>query len=125
MSYVRRYTASQAETASPERLMVLLFEKALAHMRTAAAALEAGRPAEAGLPIHKASQIVAELARTLDDRRAPALAAPLRDTYRFVAQRLLAAGNERDPRALREAERVFQPVAEAFSAAVADAGAGA
>jgi len=122
MSYARRYASQQAETASPERLMVLLCDRALQHMRAAAAALEAGRRREAGLPIAKASQIVAELSRTLDARRAPELAAHLQQTYLFVSQRLLAAGAGLDSHALRQAERVFEPVASAFSEAVRASG---
>ena len=40
MSVARLYAKTQNETASKERLMVLLFEAALRHMRAAAPALE-------------------------------------------------------------------------------------
>ena len=43
MSLAQRYATTQNETASKERLMVLLFEAALRHIRTAATALEAKR----------------------------------------------------------------------------------
>ena len=41
MSVARIYARTQNETASKERLMVLLFEAALRHMRTAGPALAA------------------------------------------------------------------------------------
>jgi len=62
----RRYAQAQRETASPERLMVLLFQAALRHIRSGAAALESGQQAEAGRALGRASDIVVELHATLD-----------------------------------------------------------
>jgi flagellar protein FliS len=118
MLAIRKYAQTQNETASKERLMVLLFEAALRHMRRAAAALESGQSAEAGPALNKAGDIVAELLGTLDHSRAPALARQLSDVYIFVAERLIKAGGSKNPVAVREAERVFAPIAEAFSTAV-------
>ena len=119
MLAIRKYAQTQNETASKERLMVLLFEAALRHIRRAAVSLETGRPAEAGTPLNKAGDIVAELLSTLDHSRAPQLCRQLSDVYIFVADRLIAAGGSKNPVAVREAERVFAPIAEAFSGAVA------
>ena len=99
--------------------MVLLFEAALRHMRRATVSLEGGRAAEAGPALNKAGDIVAELLATLDHSRAPQLCRQLSDVYIFVADRLIAAGGSKNPVAVREAERVFAPIAEAFSGAVA------
>jgi flagellar protein FliS len=118
MLAIRQYAKMQNETASKERLMVLLFEAALRHMRQATAALESGRSREAGPSLAKAGDIVAELLATLDHSRAPQLCRQLSDLYIFVADRLINAGGSRNPAAVREAERVFAPIAEAFSSAV-------
>ncbi len=115
----RRYAQATRETASPERLMVLLFQAALRNIRAGSAALEAGDPAGAGPALAKAADIVVELMATLDRSRSPELCDQLADLYRFVCQRLGAAALSRDARAAREAERVFAPIAEAFEAAVA------
>src|SRR5512142_2134125 len=115
----RRYAQSERETASPERLMVLLFQAALRNMRAGAAALEAGNSSDAGRSFGKASDIVVELHATLDRSKAPELCDQLAAVYRFVTERLGVATLSRDLRAAREAERVFQPIAEAFDAAVA------
>ena len=119
MLAIKRYAQTQNETASKERLMVLLFEAALRHMRRATVSLEGGRAAEAGPALNKAGDIVAELLATLDHSRAPQLCRQLSDVYIFVADRLIAAGGSKNPVAVREAERVFAPIAEAFSGAVA------
>jgi flagellar protein FliS len=118
----RRYAQSQLETASPERLMVLLFQAALRSMRTGAAYMTSGDFAQGGRALMKASDIVVELHATLDRPKAPELCDQLADVYRFVCQRLSAAALSRDARAAGEAERVFAPVADAFEKAVASLG---
>ncbi len=115
----RRYVQSERETASPERLMILLFQAALRNVRSGAAALEEGRSSEAGRLLGKASDIVVELLATLDRSRSPELCDRLSEIYRFVTRRLGVAVLSRDARVAREAERVLQPVVEAFEAAVA------
>lgn len=114
----RRYAQAQRETASPERLMVLLFQAALRNMRTGAASLDAGNPVDATRALMKANDIVVELHATLDRSKAPELCDRLAEVYRFVCQRLGAAALSRDARAAREAERVFAPISDAFTEAV-------
>lgn len=118
----RKYAQTQNETASKERLMVLLFETALKHMRTGAVALETGKRTEANKVLGKASDIVLELHRTLDPNQAPQLCEQLGEIYRFTAQRLTQAIASGDPKAVREAERAFLPLVEAFQQAVAQLG---
>lgn len=119
MNALRRYTRTQAETASPERTMVLLFEEALRSVRVGATALESGRPTEASAPFAKASEIVMSLHGALDHRQAPELCGQLADLYVFVAGRLFRAGSVADLGAAREAERVLAPIVEAYQTAVA------
>jgi flagellar protein FliS len=119
----RRYAQAQRETASPERLMVLLFEAAVRNIRSGAAALDAGKVAEATRALTQATDIVVELHATLDRSKAPELCDQLAEVYRFVCQRLGAAALSRDARAAREAERTFTPIAEAFAQAVQAIGA--
>ncbi len=119
MNATRAYARATQETASKERLMVLLFEAALRHMRHAATLLEAQKTGEALPLLTKASDIVAELASTLDTERAPELAATLGDIYLFVARKLAEAGWAKQPSYVREAERAFAPVVDGFREAVA------
>jgi flagellar secretion chaperone FliS len=116
--YARRYVQAQNETASPERLMVLLFETALRHIRISIVALEAGRFEDAALASEKAGQIVAHLGVTFDRARHPELGENLSAVYKFTGQRLLMGVVRRDPRMFRDAERAFAPIAEAFARAV-------
>ncbi|MDP1830377.1 MAG: flagellar export chaperone FliS [Archangium sp.] len=123
MNASRAYARASQETASRERLMVMLFEAALRHMRHAATLLEQQKVIDALPLMTKASDIVVELADTLDPQAAPELTRTLGEIYVFVSQRLARAASFRDVTALREAERAFAPIVEAFQQAVASLGA--
>ncbi len=125
MNAARAYAKASNETASRERLMVLLFEAALRHMRHAAAHLDAQRPLDALPLLTKASDIVTELAGTLDPSQAPELAQTLGEVYLFVAERLAVGATARSAGPVHEAERAFAPIVEGFQAAVASLGGGA
>jgi flagellar protein FliS len=128
MNYANRYATAQAETASPERLMVLLFDAGLRHMNLAANALDAGQPGDAEGSLTRATDIVCELMSTLDPSKgAGDLCDTLTDVYKFVNRKLLEATLHRDGDKAREAARVFAPIADGFREAVArlQAGAGA
>ncbi len=123
MNAARAYAKANNETASKERLMVLLFEAALRHMRMAASLLEGKKSREALPLLTKASDIVAELSATLNPQVAPELSELLGNVYLFVAQRLAVASFSSDPVVVREAERAFAPIVEGFQQAVAQLGA--
>jgi flagellar protein FliS len=117
----KKYSAVQSATASKERLMVMLFDTALKHMRTSIRHLERKelRPA---LPLlEKASQIVAQLHATLKREEAPKLVDDLLEIYTFTLARLSRSMVTGNPADVREAERAFAPIADGFSQAVAKA----
>ena len=118
MNPANKYAQTQNATASKERLMILLFEAALRHMRTGAQALEDRRFDDSLSPLAKASDIVMELNRTLDHSKAPQLGASLKDLYGFINGRLVSAAIGLDAKAAREAEKVFAPLVEGFQGAV-------
>lgn len=99
------------------RLAALLLETALRHIRAGAAAMEAGRDDAAGASLREAARIIIDLHAALDRDRAPALAGALAPVYRWVCFRLNDATLLRDAGAAREAERAFEPLADAFCAA--------
>ena len=73
MTRATAYKNIQASTASKERLMALLFEAALRHMRQGRAALERRDRGGFFTPMEKASAIVIELKCTLKPEVAPQL----------------------------------------------------
>jgi flagellar protein FliS len=118
MNAVARYGAIQNETASRERLMVMLFEAAMKHIRIGANDLDVGRKFDGARAILKASEIVNYLQRTLDHNAAPELCANLASVYTFTCARLLFASATYSAKAAREAEKALAPLCDAFSEAV-------
>jgi flagellar protein FliS len=123
MNAAARYGSIQNETASRERLMVMLFEAALKHMRGGAAALESGQKIEGARALLRATDIVAYLQRTLDYRQAPELCSDLAAVYTFVCSKLISGSSSHNANAARDAERAFAPLADAFSEAIRARGA--
>jgi flagellar protein FliS len=119
MTRAAAYKNIQATTASKERLMALLFEAALRHIRQGRAALEQKKLSAFFTAVEKASAIVIELKCTLKAEHAPQLVEELQHIYGFVVGRLVEAALQRNPKFLTEAERAFAPVADAFIQAAA------
>lgn len=118
MTVARTYSRAQNETASRERLMVLLLQAALRHMHTAAKAFDEKRNGPAIASVSKAQEIVSELMGTLDGRQAPELCESLGSLYTFCLGRLLRSMTDRDSKPIKEAIRAFSPIAEGFAEAV-------
>jgi flagellar protein FliS len=119
MTRANAYKNVQASTASKERLMALLFEAALRHMRQGRSALEKKDRATFFTSMEKAAAIVVELKCTLKPEVAPQLCEQLHDIYGFVIGRLVQAAIKSDGRFITEAERAFAPVADGFVQAAA------
>lgn len=99
--------------------MVLLFEAALRHMRTGARHLEKKERRQAAIVLDKSCQIILEMQATLKPDVAPKLVADLAELYTFIVARLcraIAGGEVND---VRQAERAFAPIVDAFAQAAA------
>ena len=114
-----RYSTIAQQTASPDRLMVMLFEAACRHMESAAAQLDALDRKGAAVGIRKTQDIVQELLGTLNPAVQPELCAQLADVYAFTLARLVKAQVSGEAQAVRDAHKVFAPVAQAFAQVVA------
>lgn len=119
MSAAHRYVVVQQETASKERLTVMLFQTAVRHMRVAMGHLEK-KDRRAAMPLlAKASDIVTHLHATLKRDAAPRMVDELMEIYTFTAARLSRAMATGNPADVKEAERAFAPIADGFAQAVA------
>ena len=124
MPAIAHYRTVQAQTASPERLTVMVLNAGLQHLRRAEAALKDKRFAEAHAALDKATEIVCALDGTFKEDAAPELARQLQEIYRFVAGRIALGAVNRDPKYVTEAIRAFAPIAAAFAEAAEKIGAG-
>jgi flagellar protein FliS len=120
MNYsARRYHTVATETASSERLLILLMHAALSSMEQAKMLFEEqGDAKRIDELLLKSLNIVQELQSTLDTSRGAEITGPLADLYSFVVWKLLEAKNRRTADSVGNAVRAFSPIVDAFDGAI-------
>jgi len=113
----QQYLEQQVASASPERLLTLLYDRLLVDIDRAGAAQDAEDWSAAGTHLTHAQQIVAELSGSLTD--AWDGAADLRAVYTYVTGRLITANIGRDRLATAECRELVAPLREAWHQAAA------
>ena len=114
-AYAKVGVESAVMSASPHQLIVMLFDGALAAIRTARIHLEGGNVAEKGKAISKALDIVNNgLLAALDAERGGEIAERLASLYDYVARLLLSANLHDDVESLNQAEALLTDVASAW-----------
>jgi flagellar secretion chaperone FliS len=102
-AYARIGLETGVAAASPQRLVLMLYDGALGAIADARAHLVAGQAAQKGRAIGKAIAIIGEgLRASLDTTRGGAIARQLDDLYAYVEQRLFTANLNDDPAPLDE-----------------------
>ncbi|MCG8589375.1 MAG: flagellar export chaperone FliS [Proteobacteria bacterium] len=111
-----RYRQVEFETATPEALVVKLYEGAMRFARLAVEHDQAGRVGERGVAIGRALAIVGELQQSLnfDVDEGQAIAERLHELYTFVNGRLLEANVTGRMAAIQEALQVLEQLNEAW-----------
>lgn len=107
---------SGVQGSDPHRLIVMLYDGALAAIREAVGHLQAGRVAAKGAAIGKAIRIIEEgLIASLDPKAGGDLAQRLSDLYQYMTMRLLQANLRSDPQALDEVVRLLDDLRSAWA----------
>jgi flagellar protein FliS len=94
------YAESSVLTASPERLVVMLYDGAIRFLRQAAHAMREGTPEQANDRLARANAILTELNCALDVERGGEVAERLRMIYLFCKRHTADANLHRDPAGL-------------------------
>ena len=112
---------SRVDTASPHRLVAMLFDGFLEAVAQGRGAMRDQRHDLKGQAIGRAVRIVEEGLRAgLDLRAGGTLARDLDDLYRYLAMRLTLANVRNDDDALDECQRLVRPLQEAWLAIADD-----
>ena len=115
-AYARIGLETGVAAASPQRLIVMLYDGALAALADARQHLTQGRRAAKGQAIGKAIAIVDEgLKAALDLRQGGAIAGQLAELYDYIGRRLLLANLRDDVAALDEASRLLGELRSAWA----------
>ncbi len=112
---VAQYRSAQVETASPERIVVQLYDGAIRFLSEAVVAVEAGDLPLKNQKLKRAHAIVSELQLTLDPSHAPELCADLDRLYDFVLHRISVFTLDEDGEAVEPAIRVMKELRAAWA----------
>lgn len=107
---------SGVESASPHRLIQMLFEGALERIAQAKGAMAQNQLARKGEMIGKAVAIVGGLQGSLNDKEGGDLANNLDNLYDYIIRRLTQANYENNPDYLDECGRLLGEIKSAWDA---------
>ena len=111
-----RYASESVTTASPARLLLMLYDRLVRDLVTGEQALAAGDRAKASAELVHAQAILSELQTSLD-LTAWDGAAGLADLYGFLRAELVAANIGNDPARVVSVRELVEPLREAWRAA--------
>ena len=93
--YIKQYQANNVNTATPEKLMILLFDGAIQFLQKAKTALEEKNYQERSANIEGARKIIRELMRTIDLENGNDVSKRLFRLYNRMAMNLIRANVQR------------------------------
>lgn len=111
-----RYIAERVATASPQQLIKMLFDRAVAELHLAQQDLESGNRLAASPRLRKAQEIISELRCSLD-LSAGQIATNLDELYGFAYSQLLEAVLDGDAGHVGDVIEILDPVRDAWNQA--------
>ena len=100
--YIKQYQASNVNTATPEKLMIMMFDGALQFLQKAKAAIAEGNLKERSTNIDGARKIIRELMRTIDLENGNDVSKQLFKLYNKMAMNLIKANVQRNANLIDE-----------------------
>ena len=107
------YTESSVLTASPERLVVMLYDGAIRFLYAGATAAREGRRDVARDRLRRAQAIIDELNRSLDMSQGQ-IARNLRDLYNFCSRHLIDSTLNANPDGYEQVAKLLSELREAW-----------
>ena len=114
MNGINQYRSIGVESASPHKLIQMLFDTYLVRIDQAMTAIKEEDMAAKGVALSKALAILGGLEEGLDLEKGGELAENLQELYRYVRQRLLVATNSNEVEPLREARDLIFQIKDAW-----------
>lgn len=114
----QKYKNTSVQSASKEKLLLMLYEAAIRFTKTAIKAAEEKNIAERGWNIGKAFDIIMELNNTLDHKVGGDIARNLEQLYMFIMEQFTKANISGDPEPLRASLKVLENLYEGWVQAI-------
>ncbi len=106
----QKYLAQQIMSASPAKLVAMLYERAITLLREVVEAIEAGDIERRWRANSKATEVISHLWGTLDRERGGEIAENLNRVYGFMMMRLTMIDVENNAQAAREVIELLEPL---------------
>ena len=116
-AYSNHYQNNQVMTASPEQILIMLYDGAIRFVRQAKQAMVNGRQADKATSISKAVAIITEFSNTLDYEVGGEIALDLSQLYAFMIRELAAVNAQSNADRLEPVEKILLDLREGFAGA--------
>lgn len=100
--YLKQYQQTQVQTASPEKLLIMLYDGAIQFLNKANLAIQNNNIQESHNNIIGAQKIIAEFMNTLDVNKGGDVAKNLYNLYEYMHYRLVQANIKKDSTIINE-----------------------
>ncbi len=112
------YKSTEILTADPAKIILMLYDGAIAFMHQAAEAAENHNYIERAHKITRANNILLELLSSLNFERGGEIAVNLREIYVFLVKELLKADRENDAQLIRTCSDILNTIREGWQSLV-------
>ena len=116
-SHSSSYREMEIQSASPERLVVIVFEQLVVNLERARIAMERKDIELRVTSLRRARGLVGELLATLDFEKGGALANQLADLYQFMLYELVDIGQRGDVATMRKLVNIATSLRDGFTMA--------
>lgn len=113
-AYMNQYQNNHILTASPEQILIMLYDGAIRFVRQAKEAIASDKKADKAHAIGKAIAIVTEFSNTLDYEIGGDIAVDLSRLYDFIIRELAAVNAHGELERLEPVEKILQELKDAF-----------
>jgi len=117
-AYMNQYQQNHIATASPEQILIMLYDGALRFLGQAASGIEAGDRELRTRYINKSIAILSELSATLDHEIGGDISANLAALYDYMIRELMSANASNDIQPLRVVEKMLAELRETWMQAI-------
>lgn len=114
----KAYHKTSVETASKEKILLMLYEGCIRNLKKAKAAMEAKNYAEKGIALGKAQDIINELSNSLNFEVGGELSKQLEGLYIFIFNQTSQANIENDPNKIAHSIKLMETLYEGWKEAV-------
>lgn len=117
-SAYQKYKTTSVQSASREKILLMLYEGAIKFTKLAIKAIEEKKIADRGVNIGRAFDIIMELNNTLDHKVGGEVATQLEQLYMFMMEQYTKANISGDPEPLKSNLKMLQTLYDGWVQAV-------